>query len=502
MNSKRKLGALLSAPLALVFSLVGVSSSHAAAPTLTIGSMTDIKSWDPSQAHLGHMVPRYQAAYDTFFLRDSSGNIQPDLVKSWRWDATNLNLQMQLQSGVKFTDGESWDSAAAVANLDNNRKGNGPDAAQLSAITGETIDGPLALTVHLQSVNPALLTYLAGSSGFVGAPKLLGTPALAAAPVGTGAYIYNAAASSKGSKYVFTANPNYWNKSEQKFSSVTFLVLLDITARLNALVSGQVDATLLSVQTAPAAKAAGLTLHENFTDVSNIQLFDRAGAKIKALGDVRVRQAMNYAIDRAALLKADQNGIGAATEQMFGPNSGAYLASLDSAYPYDPAKAKALLAAAGYPKLTIPMPDISFNDPTLQAFLTQYYAAVGITIQWVSGSPANFVSDQKSGKDAASWFQLFQGSPWEEIQLIAAPNATWNVFGSTDPKIARYITQIQDNPKQINTYATQINQELVSQAWYVPLFRLSQQFFTGSHVTVVPEPAQAVPSLFNYSPVA
>jgi peptide/nickel transport system substrate-binding protein len=500
MLISKKLGALLTAPLAIVFSLVGVSSSHAAASTLTIGSLSDVKSWDPSQAHLGHMVPMYQAAYDTFFLKDPKGNILPNLVKSWRYDASNLNLQLTLQGGIKFTDGEAWDAAAAVANLDNNRKSNGPDASQIASISSETIDGPLKLTVHLSSVNPALLNYLAGSSGFVGAPKLLGTPAIAAAPVGTGPYIFNASASSKGSKYVFNANPNYWNKANQKFSTVTFLVMLDVTSRLNALISGQVDATLLTVQTAGAAKSAGMTLHENFTDVSNIQLFDRAGAKVKALGDIRVRQALNYAIDRAALLKADQNGIGAVTEQMFGPASGSYVASLDNTYPYDPAKAIALLKAAGYPKLTIPMPDISFVDPNLQAFLTQYYAAVGVTIQWVSGSSANFVSDMKSGKDAASWFQLFQGSPWEEISLIASPNATWNVFGSTDAKVARYLTQIQANPKQVATYGAAINTEIVNQAWFVPLFRLSQQFFTGSHVTVVPQVAQAVPSLFNYSP--
>jgi peptide/nickel transport system substrate-binding protein len=443
----------------------------------------------------------YQAAYDTFFLRDPKGNILPNLVKSWRYDASNTNLQLKLQGGVKFSDGEAWDAQAAVANLDNNRKSNGPDASQLSAITGETVDGPLTLTVHLSSVNPALLNYLGGSSGFVAAPKLLGTPALAAAPVGSGPYIFNASASSKGSKYVFNANPNYWSKVNQKFSTVTFMVMLDATARLNALISGQIDATLLNVQTAPAAKSAGMTLHENFTDVSNIQLFDRAGAKVKAFADVRVRQAMNYAIDRAALLKADQNGIGAVTEQMFGPASGSYVAGLDNEYPYDPAKAISLLKAAGYPKLTIPMPDMAFFDPTLQTFLTQYYAAVGITIQWVSGSPANFVSDMKAGKYPASWFQLFQGSAWEEIALIATPNATWNVLGSVDPKISRYLTQIQSNPKQVANFGAAINTQLVKQAWFVPLFRLSQQFFTGSHVTVVPQIAQAVPSIYNYSPI-
>ena len=97
--------------------------------------------------------------------------------------------------------------------------------------------------------------------------------------VGSGPYVFNAGKSSKGSKYVFDANPNYWNKANQKFSSVTWLVMADTTARLNALLSGQIDATLLDVKTTAAAKGGGAILHESFVDVSNIQLFDRGEPK-------------------------------------------------------------------------------------------------------------------------------------------------------------------------------------------------------------------------------
>ena len=201
------------------------------------------------------------------------------------------------------------------------------------------------------------------------------------------------------------------------------------------------------------------------------------------------------------MLKALQNGIGAVTNQMFGPASGAYDATLESYYSYDPAKAKALLAQAGYPNgFELPMPNIGFADAAMQAFIAQYLGAIGITVKWTDISPANFVAEMKAGKHAASWFQLFQGTPWEEIKLIATPDATWNVFKANSPTINALIAKIQRDPAAINASAAKINAEIVKQAWYVPLFRLSQQFFTGKRVTVVPQPQQAVPSLFNYSP--
>lgn len=501
MKFKTRLSGVVATALVVALSATGVNPARAAAPSLTLASLTDVKNWDPSQAHLGHPVPMFQAVYDTFFIRDSKGVIKPNLVKKWYFDSSRLHLKMDLQSGVKFSNGEAWDGAAAAANIMANKSSNGPDASQLSDVQDVSINGPLSVTVNFKSVNPAILNYLAGSSGFVGAPKLLGKSEMQSNPIGSGPYIFNAAKSSKGSKYVFDANPNYWNKANQKFSSVTYMIMADTTSRLNALLSGQVDAALLDVKTAPAAKSGGATLHESFVDVSNIQLFDRSGAKVKALGDIRVRQALNYAFDKAAMLKALQNGVGAVTDQMFGPTSGAYDPALENVYSYDPAKAKSLLAAAGYANgFELPMPNISFADPAMQAFLTQYLAAINITAKWVDVSPANFVSEMKSGKHAASWFQLFQGTPWEEIRLIATPDATWNVLNASNPVINNLVAKIQKNPGSINANATKINAEIVKQGWFVPLYRLSQQFFTGKHVDVDPQPQQAVPSLFNYSP--
>jgi peptide/nickel transport system substrate-binding protein len=121
-------------------------------------------------------------------------------------------------------------------------------------------------------------------------------------------------------------------------------------------------------------------------------------------------------------------------------------------------------------------------------------------VKWQDVSPANFVSELRSGKYPASWFQLFQGSPWEAMQQMVTPNATWNILKSTDPDITAALKAIDDNPNALKAQAKVINGLLTKKAWFVPFFRLPQQFFVNKSVNVTPQPQNAVPYLYNYSP--
>jgi peptide/nickel transport system substrate-binding protein len=501
MKVYKKIAAVLSIALASIF--VGAAPTQAAATTLTIGALQDVKSWDPGQAHIGHQIQLYQAAYDTLIRRSPDGSLKPNLATNWSWSADKKNLTMTLRSGVKFSNGELFDAAAVKANLDNNKAANGPQSPQLAQISSVAVTGRFGVRITLSSPNPALPIFLSTSSGFMAAPSLLGKPALAAAPVGSGPYILNSGKSSKGSTYVFDANPNYWNKSIQKFNTVTFKIMTDTTARLNALVSGQIDATLLDYPTTSAALAGGAKLKQNFVDWSGLLLWDRDGKIVKPLGDVRVRQALNYAFDRVAMNKALVGGQGEPTNQVLGEKSGAYDAALDKAYPYNPAKAKELLKAAGYPNgFELPMPNITFANASMAAFIAQYLKDINVTVKWIDVSPAAFVTELRSGKYAASWFQLYQGSIWEAMVQMVTPDATWNILKSTDPEITKLLDQSKAQPTKLTANATKINQLLTEKAWFVPLYRIPQQYFVGKNVTVESQIQNAVPYLYNFAPNA
>ena len=219
--------------------------SQGAAPALNLGLVADLRSWDSSQAHVGHLLQPYQLSYDSLLLREPDGKLSPMLATKWQYNADNTVLSLDLRTDVTFSDGTKFDATAAKANMDNFKKANGPQMQQLAAVKEVKALDASKLEIDLTQPDPSLEFYLSQAAGLMESPKAIGTDGVKADPVGSGPYIMDKAASAAGAQYVFTANPNYWNKSLQKFSKVTLKVLTDLTARTNAVVSGQVDATLL-----------------------------------------------------------------------------------------------------------------------------------------------------------------------------------------------------------------------------------------------------------------
>jgi peptide/nickel transport system substrate-binding protein len=215
-------------------------------------------------------------------------------------------------------------------------------------------------------------------------PRAIGTDALRTTPVGTGPYTLDAKATTRTVQYTYVKNPKYWNAAAYPYDKIVLKPILDGTARLNAIRSGQVDGGTGDATTIPTAKGAGLkVLQSAGPGFQGLFIFDRAGKIVPQLADVRVRQAINYAIDPRAILSTLADGKGTLTRQVFNPRSNGWDPSLNSAYAYDPAKARALLASAGAANgfaLSMPVPVY----PNLQPLLTQQLAAVGIKVNWVN----------------------------------------------------------------------------------------------------------------------
>jgi len=500
MNLSKRIGASVVALALAGSALAGAAPAFAANKSeLVIGSLLDVKSWDPSQADIGHMAPLYQAAYDNLILRTPDGKYKPNLATSWKLNADNTVMTLELRSGVKFTDGTAFDAAAAKANLDNFIKGNGPQAGTLAGASVAVVDSN-SITITLKDPNPELAYYLSTTDSYMASPKALGTAGLKTTPVGSGPYIIDPS-SSAGSQEVFVANPNYWDKAKIKFKKVTFKIMGDTTARLNALLSGQIDATLLDTKTAPTAKTRGLTQYLNNVDWQGLLMFDRNGKINVYLKNVKVRQAIAYAINRAALLKAIQDGQGEITNQPFAKSSPAYDTALDKSYPFDIKKAKQLLtegnASGGFDLAMAAWP-----DPTMNAIVGDQLKAIGINVTWVQTPAADYRNALKTGKYAAGIFQLFQGTPWVAINQLATPNGSWNILHSTDPVVDKALASLKDDAseKNLNAQATIINRFLVQNAWYIPFYRVPQLFFAGKHVKTANQAQNAVPYLYSYAP--
>jgi peptide/nickel transport system substrate-binding protein len=502
---------LTASALALAGCSAGGSSSSEGSPatpaagggTLTIGALVDVKSFDPAQAHIGHYLQYFQPVYDSLLRRQPDGKLVPMLAKKWAYNDDKTKLTMTLRDDVKFTDGTKLDAAAVKVNLDRFRTENGPDASTLAHVSDVQATDDTTVVLSLAAPDPALLDYLATADGFIASPGAIHGGKIATTPVGSGPYTLDASATVAGSKYTFVKTKGYWDPSLQVYDDIVVKPILDTTAMLNALLSGQVNAALLTAKTEAQAKGAGMTEYRYPTDWQGLLIFDRDGAMVPALKDVRVRQAMNYAIDKAALLKQVGQGIGTVTNQVFGPTTKAYDDSLDKTYPYDPKKAKKLLADAGFARgFSITMPTVSgLFDPALQAGITQNLADVGITVNWENVAGADFISSMIKGKYPVSWFSLFQGSPWVAVNQIIAPKATYNPFHTTDPKVEELIGTIQSgSDSEQADAAKQLNAYIAKQAWFAPFYRPDQVLFTDKKTTTKPQAQQAVPSIYSYAP--
>jgi peptide/nickel transport system substrate-binding protein len=470
--------------------------------TLKIGQLGDVPSWDPSQAHVGHQLVPYQLVYDTLILREPDGELSPMLATEWSYNDDRTVLTLELRDDVTFSDGEAFDAEAVKANLEHFKAGNGRQAVQLTQFESATVVDDDTVEINLAEPDPAMEYYFSQAAGLMASPAAIEAGTLETDPVGSGPYLYDKANSVRDAQSLFTAKEDYWNPELQKFDEVELRILTDTSARANAVISGQVDWATLEAKTADQAEGAGLEIIPDYqVDWTGMTFLDRDGVINPALADERVRQAMNYAIDRDTLLEQLQLGRGTATSQVFGPDSGAFVDDLEEYYTYDPEKAKELLEEAGYED------GFELQLPSHPGFATQVTAIaqqlseVGITVTETSVPAASYVADVVQKKFEAFNFNLFQGEAWVAINQIISPTATFNPFGTTDAELEELIAVVQQGGEGSAEAAEDVNRYVTENAWFLPLYRIDQiSVFNPEKITVVAQTQSAMPSIYNFSP--
>lgn len=500
---KTSVGLALSSSLAAALLLSTAPVALSQEPLrLSIGTTVEPASFDPAQAQEGTHIPYYQAVYDTLLRREPDGSLSPMLAQSWAYDDAQTTLTLQLRDDVTFTDGTTFDAEDVVASLDHFGKANGPQATTVSSVASVTASSPTEVVIALSAPDPAFLIYLSNAAGFIASSESLDNEDLATTPVGSGPYELDKAGTTIGSRYHFVKKDDYWG-DDMPYDEIDFVVLPDQTARLNALRSGQINTAVLSSAAAgDEAVKAGFTRVPSEANWHGLTFFDRGGTINPAVGDVRVRQAVNNALDRDLLLESFELGQGTATSQIWGKASLGYQAELESYYAYDPDRARALLAEAGYADgldLTIPVTTI-FDDATLVA-VQQMLSDVGINAEYLEVPLSDFFGELRSGRQAMTYMWFFQPSDWQLINQFIAPNATWNTLKYEDSKVAELMAKIQVGAEaDRKESAVELNTYIVEQAWFAPLYRIVQQLVVDDKTTVVPQAEQSAPSIYNYAP--
>ncbi|WP_041795281.1 ABC transporter substrate-binding protein [Modestobacter italicus] len=502
------------AALALATSLVmsacggadsgGSSGGGGSSDALTLGVIVPPTSFAAANAAWANESPYVQAVYDSLLRESPDAEVEPWLATEWSYDDSKTVLTMTLRDDVTFTDGTEFDADVAAQNILRFKNGTSPNASYLANVSDATAVDPTHLQITLSQPDPALLNYLAQNAGAQESPAAFGTPDEQTTPIGSGPYVLDTDATVVGSTYVFTKNPDYWAPDEQHFDELTINVYDNIQTQVNAVQGGQVDGVNLIDNSAnDQVESTGYQLVTHELDWAGLILFDRAGQLAPELGSVQVRQAIAHAVDRDAVLKAANNGLGTVTGQVFGEGNPAFDESLDDTYDYDPAAAKQLLAEAGYPDgFTLQMPQVQIGTTVVYDLLKQYLADVGITVEYTPLPLSQAIPDLLSAKYPASFFVLQQDpTAWQVAQFSIAQGATFNVFHQPDTTVAGLLQTIQTGSQaDSDAAAQQLNQYVVDQAWFVPFYRNQGTFAASSDLEVTHQSDNAYPYLQNIQP--
>jgi peptide/nickel transport system substrate-binding protein len=416
--------------------------------------------------------------YDPLIVLGPDGKFHPGLALSWKYGPRNLSFSMKLRPNVRFSDGEPFDASAVKTWIEHVRTlPGGAGGGYLRDLRSVEVSGPLSLTVHFKEPTPLLERVFSQALqvGMPGSPRAVKAGTLKTNPVGAGQYVLDRAQTVVRDHYTYVPNPKYWNQGAIHWKKVVIKTISNPSAALQALKTGQVQVVKdQPVTTLNTAKQAGLGFVAPTTLLMGLQFSDRDGRLLKPLGDVRVRQAINYAIDRRAIAGVLGAGYGEVVDQMAAKGDDAYDPALQGRYPYDPEQAKRLLAQAGYAKgFTLPVLSVNVvGQDTLAEAIAGQLAKVGITvkpdIKTNVGDYGAALASTKYPAVTTSWGRL---PAVTNYQLLWGPSATGsNPFKNRDARIdALYAELTAAPPQEADAVARRMTKVLVDEGWFAPV---------------------------------
>lgn len=433
--------------------------------TLTLGQTADIEGYNPA------LQPSYQgwmadAIFDTLLNCDASYNPSGQVADKWELSKDLKSATLHIREGITFSDGSAVDAADIQASGENFAKTN----ARYEGIKYDIAD-PQNITLTWEQPQAVMMARLCELQVVPSEAVKAGT--LDKEPIGSGPYVLNAGETTRGSTYAVTKRDDYWDAGTYPYENVVFKVLESETAGINALKTGQIDGVLASAATVDEVTASNLQAQKMRGTTTRLLITDHNGETIPALGDVKVRQAMNMVFDRDAIAKQLYRGKADPAYQIFREGTDAYLDGLKDPYPFDVEKAKQLMKDAGYAdgfELQIPTMK-GQNHETLIAYISEALGKINIKVKEVPQTGPDAISNILSGTYPVPLWQLGNyGDSRQDIVDYILPTGIWNVSHQEDATIAglweKVLTGSEEESKQAQK---DINQYVIDQAWFVPM---------------------------------
>jgi ABC-type transport system substrate-binding protein len=305
-------------------------------------------NWDPVTSTAGTDVTALSLVYSGLTKMDTKGRPVPDLATAWSWSKNGLTLTFTLRPGLVFSDGTKLDATAVKQNILRGR--DDPKsliAPQLAPIASVSTPNATTVKVKLKTQDYDLLRVFAGKTGELVSPKAFTTNAagLSTQPVGAGPF--NLTNLVSGSSATLVRNPTYWNAKEILLSELDLRFITNPQTVVASLKTGDINMAWLQTNTVIPALLGQPGIKIDV--VPSLRGYSiEVNQAMAPFTNFKVVQAVNYAIDRQTILKTIFGSIGKVSYQAFPRGYVGYSQDAANLYPYDPAKAKSLLAAAGF----------------------------------------------------------------------------------------------------------------------------------------------------------
>ena len=452
--------------------------------TFTPGSLDpakDVATWNPIRTLTNEPLIKWAA----------DGSLAPGLALSWRYYGTgrgpNKDFKFTLRPNARFSTGEPVTAQAVKTWLDYFLSAKGTYAGLMGP--GLSIEAVGRWRYDYTSRFPTRMFHSCYRRSTTGDSsrrrnRSLTPDLLTKQTFGAGPYTLLPSKTVSGSVYTYLPNKFYYDQSKVRWSKVVVRVIPTATAMLQALRTGEIDVSDGDFTTAAPAAAAGLNVLSSPLLSAGFVFADRNGLVSKPLADVRVRQALNYAVDRKTIVKGLWNDTTKPSSQFYASDS--FDAKAENFYPYNPTKAKSLLAAAGYSS------GFSFEALTCSCFgvwgtplfqtIAKYLDAVGVDVKVVStATTAEWLSKSRTKQYPVNSSALGVRPMALMWGPLLSPTALLNPFGATDPTMTKLYNQGLRAAKPAQ-YWKAMSRRLTEEAYVLEVARTPGFFYASKKI--------------------
>ncbi len=376
--------------------------------SITVGLEAETNSWLPGEGTFNQPGTNVAfAIYDPLMQRTEDGTVEPYLAESMEPNADLSEWTLTLRPGVTFHDGTPLNAQALKTIFDDYLKAPGSNlAAVLAEVTSLDVVDDLTVVYRLAGTNAAFPDNLVLAAGWPFSPTAAAAAGedAGANPVGTGPFSF--VEWQRDNRLVVEKNENYWQEGKPYLDEIVFRPIPDEDTRLASLQSGDID-VMQSLRQSTVVRARDLDGVSNYEHLGSNSGGMTMNTSRAPFDDVRVRQAMAYAMDQEALIEVlGGSGVTEPQTQFFSPDSPYYSEALEESYPtYDMEKAQELYdeyvndaersdgKAVGEPiSFTFQCPpDPSLNE--LSQLYQAFFGALGAQVELQQTEQAAWIQD-------------------------------------------------------------------------------------------------------------